>query len=180
MDIDKEIIALISIREQGYVNDPSDRGGETRYGITEKKARKHGYKGPMCDLSLIFAKAIFKSDYWQLPKFHLAALHSEKIGAKLFDMGVICGVYFASHSLQRALNSLNNEEKYYLDIKVDGIIGSRTLDRVSRFVTLRGREGIGIMLKILNGLQVSRFMELSEHNKTQERFFYGWINKRID
>ena len=45
-DIDQLIDELIA-REGGYTNHPADRGGPTRYGITEAVARAHGYDGPM-------------------------------------------------------------------------------------------------------------------------------------
>jgi lysozyme family protein len=45
-DLDELINALIE-REGGYVNHPADRGGPTRYGITEAVARAHGYGGPL-------------------------------------------------------------------------------------------------------------------------------------
>lgn len=44
--IDQMIDALID-REGDYVNHPADRGGPTRFGITEAVARAHGYAGPM-------------------------------------------------------------------------------------------------------------------------------------
>jgi Glycosyl hydrolase 108 len=34
-------------REGGYSNHPADRGGATRWGVTEAVARAHGYRGDM-------------------------------------------------------------------------------------------------------------------------------------
>ncbi|MCW8621188.1 glycosyl hydrolase 108 family protein, partial [Acinetobacter baumannii] len=36
--------------EGGYINHPSDPGGETNYGITKSVARQYGYKGSMKDI----------------------------------------------------------------------------------------------------------------------------------
>ena len=44
------IIAGILVVEGGYVNHPSDPGGETNYGITKSTAVRHGYTGSMVDL----------------------------------------------------------------------------------------------------------------------------------
>ncbi len=43
--------------EGGYVNHPPDRGGPTRYGITEAVARTHGYRGAIRALPVEEAKA---------------------------------------------------------------------------------------------------------------------------
>ncbi len=57
MDVDELIEALIE-REGGYSNHPSDRGGPTKYGITEAVARAHGFSGAMRNLPRDEAAAI--------------------------------------------------------------------------------------------------------------------------
>ena len=47
MSLKQRVIDQIIKVEGGYVNDPSDSGGETNYGITKHVARKYGYKGSM-------------------------------------------------------------------------------------------------------------------------------------
>ena len=44
-----ELIDALIDREGGYVHNPADRGGATRYGVTEAVARAHGYAGAMRD-----------------------------------------------------------------------------------------------------------------------------------
>ncbi|PAM44525.1 hypothetical protein CEJ64_20235, partial [Acinetobacter baumannii] len=51
-------------REGGDVNNPADRGGATKYGITQAVARTSGFKGNMKDLPLEVAKAIYRKNYW--------------------------------------------------------------------------------------------------------------------
>ena len=46
----ERIINEIIRVEGGYVNDPSDSGGETNFGITVAVARANGYVGCMLDL----------------------------------------------------------------------------------------------------------------------------------
>ena len=46
MNVDSLIDEVIG-REGGYSNRPADRGGATRWGVTEKVARSHGYRGDM-------------------------------------------------------------------------------------------------------------------------------------
>ncbi|OUJ77248.1 hypothetical protein BXA17_19190, partial [Acinetobacter baumannii] len=68
MNIEQYLDELIK-REGGYVNNPADRGGATKFGITEAVARENGYKGNMKDLPLEFAKSIYKKQYWLEPRF---------------------------------------------------------------------------------------------------------------
>lgn len=51
MNIEQYLDELIK-REGGYVNNLADRGGATKYGITEAVARANGFKGNMRDLPL--------------------------------------------------------------------------------------------------------------------------------
>lgn len=46
--------------EGGYVNNPKDKGGETKYGITVAVARANGYKGNMRNLPKQTAIDIYK------------------------------------------------------------------------------------------------------------------------
>lgn len=52
--------ALLIGEEGGYVNDPADPGGETKYGISKRAYPAIDIK----NLTLDQAKAIYKRDYW--------------------------------------------------------------------------------------------------------------------
>ncbi|HEE0576381.1 TPA: hypothetical protein R6358_002680, partial [Klebsiella pneumoniae] len=51
-----QIIEGIFGKEGGYVDHPSDKGGSTRWGITQTTARAHGYIGDMRNLPRETAK----------------------------------------------------------------------------------------------------------------------------
>lgn len=59
-----EAIVHILAAEGGYSNNPKDPGGETRYGITKRTARAHGYLGSMRTLPMATAARIYKVSYW--------------------------------------------------------------------------------------------------------------------
>jgi lysozyme family protein len=124
--IDALIDALID-REGGYVNHPADRGGPTRWGITEAVARAQGYTGPMRDLPRAEAATIYRRIYWLRPAFDRVAARAPRIAAELFDTGVNMGTAIATGVLQRALNALNRTARDYPDIMVDRALGPRTL-----------------------------------------------------
>ena len=54
-----DVIEEVLRREGGYVNDPSDAGGATNFGITQATARQNGYTGDMRALPRALAKEIY-------------------------------------------------------------------------------------------------------------------------
>jgi lysozyme family protein len=100
---------LIIENEGGWANHPSDPGGLTRWGITQKQYPNLD----LMTLTLDQAKAIYKRDYWDAIKGdYLPAT----IATLVFDSAVNQGVYRATKLMQVALQ-----------VSADGIIGSKTL-----------------------------------------------------
>lgn len=178
MNLDQLIDALIE-REGGYVSHPSDRGGPTRYGITEAVARAHGYSGAMRSLPREEAAAIYKRLYWLRPRFDQVAKRSKAVAAELFDTGVNMGPAVAATFLQRALSALNRERKDYPDLVPDGRIGPATLAALDSFLELRGKSAEAVLLRSLDALQGERYIRLAERRPANEAFLYGWLANRI-
>jgi lysozyme family protein len=179
MQIDELIDAMID-REGGYVNNAADRGGPTKYGISEAVARAHGYSGPMRGLPRDDAAAIYKRLYWLRPRFDQVAKRSEAVAEELFDTGVNMGPAVAATFLQRALSALNRDRKDYADLVPDGRIGPATLAAFDTFLELRGKEpGQCVLLKALDALQGERYIRLAERRPANEAFLYGWLANRI-
>jgi lysozyme family protein len=167
-------------REGGYVNHPADRGGPTRFGITEAVARAHGYAGPMAQLPREEAAATYRRLYWLRPRFHDVSRRSDKVAAELFDTGVNMGPGVATTFLQRALTALNRNGKDYPDLVPDGRIGPRTLAAIDGFLQARGkRGGETVLLRALEALQGERYLRLAERRPANEAFLYGWLANRI-
>ena len=98
-----QIIEGILGKEGGYVDHPSDKGGPTRWGITQTTARAHGYTGDMRNLPRETAKQILLSDYWTGPRFDQVASLSTLLADELCDTGVNMGPSVASKFFQRWL-----------------------------------------------------------------------------
>jgi lysozyme family protein len=98
--------------EGGYVNNPADPGGETKFGISKRSYPAEDIAG----LTIDRAKAIYLRDYWgpagcdALP---------DAIRFDVFDTAVNSGVRTAVKLLQRAVGETE-----------DGVIGPRTLQAV--------------------------------------------------
>ena len=105
-----EIIIHVLEEEGGYVNDPSDKGGETNYGIS-----KRSY--PNVDIKALIpsdAVNIYYNDYWIPSK---AGKLDADIMHTYFDMVVNMGQGNAVKILQQAINSKKRDK-----IAVDGNI----------------------------------------------------------
>lgn len=94
--------------EKGYVNDPHDPGGETKYGISKRQYPHLDIK----NLTLEQAKAIYRTDYWARVRGDELAF---PVALALFDYAVNSGVEAAIRGAQKAV-----------DLKVDGILGPVT------------------------------------------------------
>lgn len=178
MDIDMMIDAVID-REGDYTNNPADKGGPTRFGITEAVARAQGYQGDMRALPRDVAADIYRRLYWVKPRYDRVAARAPDIAAKLFDTAVNMGPATATGFLQRALNALNRGARDYADLSVDGCVGNATLAALDSFVARRGAAGLGVLLKAINALQGERYIHLAETRPANEAFVYGWIANRI-
>jgi lysozyme family protein len=177
--VDALIDALIE-REGDYSHHPADRGGPTRFGITEAVARAHGYRGAMRALPREEAAAIYRRLYWLRPKFDQVAERFPRIAAELFDTGVNMGPAVAATFLQRALTALNRNARDFADLVPDGRIGPATLAALDGFLEARGRRGgETVLLRALEALQGERYLRLAERRPANEAFLYGWLANRI-
>ena len=178
MNITDTITALLT-REGGYSNDPNDHGGETNWGVTVAVARAFGYTGSMEAMTQQVARDIYAQRYWHQPRFNEVAALSPTIAEELLDTGVNMGTGTAGKFLQRALNVLNQGGKAFPDIAADGAVGNMTLAALKAFLTARGKAGEAVLLRMLNGQQSVRYIELAEARPTQEAFEFGWQANRV-
>jgi len=179
VSFDRAFEKLLGV-EGGYVNDPRDSGGATRYGITEAVARANGYQGVMVDLPLEWARRIYKAQYWDTLRLDDISIIEGTIAEELFDTSVNMGVSTAGRFLQRSLNALNRGGTDYQDLAVDGVIGPMSVSCLSRYLQHRsGADGITVMLRALNILQGARYIELAESRQKDEAFLYGWLKTRV-
>lgn len=178
MTIDQLIEDVIA-REGGYSDHPADRGGPTRWGITQAVARAHGFAGDMRVFPRDEASAIYRHLYWHKPRLAALAKRTPALAAELFDTGVNMGPAVGIRFLQRALNALNRNGRDYPDMTADGAIGPVTLAALDSFLTLRGDAGEVVLLKAIEAQQGERYIALAESRPANEAFLYGWLANRI-
>jgi lysozyme family protein len=178
-EIRDSIIEQAIFIEGGYVDDPYDSGGKTKYGITEETARLHGFKKDVKALTKDEARQIYVRKYWDKLKLDSVVEYSTESAEILFISAIHCGTIRAAKFFQRALNVLNNREIYYKDIVADGHVGSKTITAFSAFSNYRSIEGGKVLHQIIVSLYGAFLIELAERREKDERFIYGWFLNRF-
>ncbi len=148
--------------EGGYVNNPSDPGKETKWGIS-----KRSY--PDLDiphLTVEDARAIYKRDYWD--RLYLDMLKNETISEEIFDTAINAGRSTATKIAQKTLNYLGD------NVTVDGIMGFETISALLRWIKKDERA----LFVCLNGFQFMHYYTIAENNAELKEFSRGWT-KRI-
>jgi lysozyme family protein len=147
MTFDDAFEALMA-HEGGYVNDPHDPGGETKYGISKRAYPAVDIGG----LTLEAAKAIYRRDYWRPAGCESVP---EAVRFDLFDMAVNSGIRPAIKTLQRAVGAGE-----------DGVLGP---------VSLAAIEGLApaALMARFNGARLAMLTELA----TWPRFGKGWARR---
>jgi lysozyme family protein len=152
MNFDQAFERVIG-HEGGYVNDPRDPGGETKYGISKRAYPNVDIK----NLTLAQAKQIYKRDYWD--KCHGDNLPDD-VRFDMFDFAVNAGITAAIKVMQRALN-----------VADDGIWGPKT--------TAAARAAAAspqYLDKRFNGFRLKHYTSL----KNFDTFGRGWVNRTAD
>lgn len=140
---------LLLGNEGGYVNNPSDPGGETMYGVTKRVAVRYGYNGNMKDLPKSLAYQIAQSCYWN--PYNLDQLPFA-IAFQVFDTIYNGGP--AIKWLQKAVG-----------VTPDGDLGPQTIAAV------RGSDGWKV-IAIFNSYRLSYYVSLKN-----SAFINGWVNR---
>jgi lysozyme family protein len=131
--------------EGGYVNNPNDPGGETKYGIS-----KRSYPSlDIAALTLNDAMGIYYRDYWTPLK--LDQVSAPPLAEEIFDTAVLHGPKLAAGIAQGALILLG------VKVDLDGKIGPKTLTALNAFAD------IPVLLKTMNCLQFTALLVGSDN-----------------
>ncbi len=150
-----------------FVNDPSDAGGASRYGISlrfyKKKVKIDCTADDIRNLSISDAERIYKEYFWDRLPFE--DINSQHIANRLFDLSVNCGPSTATGMIQRAINSLTPKSH----LIVDGGLGVKTLDQINLLDEVQ----------LYNALicEAARYYhEIAEH-RNNKAYLQGWLNR---
>lgn len=165
MELEK-MIDLIIKAEGGYVNDPNDRGGATKYGITQ--ATLNAYTDSLKlkrvkarDLSLQMARSIYRDRY--LPP---CVTVNDAVTLLIFDWGVNSGVRTAIRGLQKILG-----------VEEDGIIGAITNEAIKSFCLSFVRDKAHLLVARIVDARHCFYAGIVSRDASQARFILGWARR---
>tara|TARA_R100001244_G_C5161867_1_gene131075 strand:- start:16 stop:492 length:477 start_codon:yes stop_codon:yes gene_type:complete len=156
MEYFESIISAVLEHEGGYVNDPDDPGGETKYGISKKTFPDVDIKS----LTVEQAIDIYKKEYWKPSKVEMLP---DRLWSIYFDMAVNMGIKRACEILQKACNHKNR-----FRIKVDGRLGRNTANAAK-----------GLEPERLQSFRVKYYADLVNRKPKLEKYWYGWYKRAI-
>lgn len=151
-------IALVLKHEGGYVNNPKDPGGETKYGISKAAYPAEDIK----NLSIDRAKAIYFNDYWI--KNSLDKVEDQEVAAALLDTVVNHGK--GGMLAQKAAQDIG------VPLAVDGRIGPATVSAINTLPPAQ-------YLASLHNVRKDYYYDLVARDPAKAVFLVGWL-KRID
>jgi len=172
-----EIITGILAREGGgkYTNRVADRGGPTKYGITQATlAYFRGHPVTAEDVRGLTegeARIIYENVYITDPGFDKIA--DEALRIVLIDFGVHSGPRRAIEQLQMAVGTM-----------IDGVIGPNTLGAMERLGADECRRRVVafriryLVRLVINDVQVRQFRRNHPHTNLEN--LNGWINRATE
>ena len=154
-----QILDEVIRREGGYVHDPVDRGGPTKYGITQRTLRAWRGQAVTAEdvrrLTRDEARAIYQRRYVDEPGF---ATLPDPLRAQVVDDGVLSGPRQAVKDLQRAIGG----------VTVDGTLGPQTRAAFAR-------RGVAAVHARLIQVRAARIGRIVHRDPSQARFLTGWL-----
>ncbi len=178
--------------EGGFVDDPVDRGGATKYGISLRFLKAEGQFDEDGDgyadfdinmdgdingadirkLTIGDARYLYLRCFWRVLECDTFV---EPIGEMLFDQGVNGGNQAARKMLQRAINNCLARTGHAM-ITVDRRIGPQTRAAMDK-VVMCPRLGLGALIEAFREVVRDRYRAIVRRNPSQQRFLRGWLRR---
>jgi len=164
-----DLIADVLRREGGFVNHPADRGGPTRFGITQATLSRHlGRPASLDDVQQLtreLAAEIYRREYHAGPRIDALP---ERIQAFVFDSAVNHGPGRAIRFVQQVCNAAG-----FGPLTVDGVCGPTT-----RRVVAEADQAMGDwLLAALVEERRNFFHAIVAGDPSQRVFLNGWLNR---
>jgi lysozyme family protein len=157
-------------REGGYVDHPADRGGPTKYGITQKTLSAYIGRAALVSevqtLSEAVAREIYERNYYVAPRIDRLP---EAIQPFIFD----CAVNHGPRRAIKFVQSVCNQAGCTPTLSVDGAMGPNT----RKAAEWANREMGPTLLSALLEERRNFYRLIVAQRPSQEVFLTGWMNR---
>jgi hypothetical protein len=172
MDFFSSAFSYLLKNEGGYSNDPDDKGGKTKFGITEAefiRCREDNliHCDSIHELTIQDARTIAIIKYW--PTWN--KLTSEIVAVKCFDAGFNMGVGTAIKLCRRALNGL-----YPLDQPYDPKSYIWNVDLENKI----NESDPDSFLKFYVSVAIDRYWSIVNYDISHNFSTYGWTDNDVN
>ena len=147
-----ECLKMLLHHEGGYINHPSDPGGETNLGVTKKVYQEWGGTKDMKDLTVEDVAPIYKKNYWNRCKCDDLESGVDWV---VFDWAVNSGTGRSAKAIQKICGASQ-----------DGAIGPKTL-------ALIGKQNTQYVIEEFGKIR----QDFYESLKTFDTFGKGWTRR---
>lgn len=149
---DKAIIIVLT-HEGGYVNDPSDSGGETNFGICKRD-------NPQLDIRHLTkdtATAWYKTNWWD--KYGFQRINDDELASYMFD-----------HAVNVGMTSMTKCVQQVIGVTVDGQIGPQTIGAINSMY-------MPSMLITIQDALWRHYVKILAVHPEDEKFRKGWHSR---
>ena len=164
------IFTSILFREGGYSNHQADKGGATKYGVTQGtldfylKRYDDSFPKSVGQLKAYEAKQIYKELYWYVIQGE--KILSQEMAEIILDQAINAGPEVTVKRLQNSINYVSRHK-----VLVDGILGKKTLSVLNHKGNTRA-----ICLEFVIQTQLF-YAKIVRNNPSQSAFIVGWMKR---
>lgn len=155
--------------EGGFVDDPADAGGATKYGISLRLYKQYypdATAKNIKNLTLDEAKVFYHQYFWL--ENHYNEIKNTDLAVKIFDACINMGPRQAHVCLQRALNCVG------FSLAEDGVLGAKTIEALNH--TGSPEWGYAILCAYRSEL-AGFYRALVAQKPAQSKFINGWLKR---
>ncbi len=158
-------------------DDPNDRGGITKYGISLRFLKSLSYddlkqvsifedvnENTIRNLTKSQAKELYRHQFWLKAPF--SEIRNKNICSYIFDMACNMGISPAIKCTQRAIWSVMQKKLMLID---DGILGKDTLELINKCALF--------ILPALRSERASYYRLTAEKHSDQQKNLPGWLSR---
>lgn len=168
-------LKVVLEHEGGYVNDPSDPGGETYKGVARKmhSSWQGWVEVDMAKRQSNFPKNLeqnsalqdmihdfYRINFWD--KVQGSHIENEQVAQVIFDFAVNAGVSTSASLVQKVL-----------DVTVDGTIGPKTIAALNTFPAEHFIASFTLM-------KIARYVAIVNKRPESKKYFYGWVCRALN